>query len=199
MKKLIFSAIAALLATSASANVVPVLIGNAPTAVGSLFRYDYSATLDADQSSTTGSYFTIYDFNGFSSFGNLPANFSGSTALLGQTPGNVLPTDSGSVLNVTFTYNGTAPINPGVNGGQGTSTELGTFSVFSTIGTLRSTNFTGLMTKNNGAQAGTTIANIGQVTAPGAVPEPATWGLMLVGFGMVGTAVRRRHTGVVTA
>lgn len=199
MKKLIFSAIAALLATGASANVVPVLIGGAPTAVGSLFRYDYSATLDADQSAITGNYFTIYDFNGFASFGSLPANFSGSTALLGRTPGNVLPTDSGSILNLTFTYNGTAPINPGVAGGQGVSTELGTFSVFSTIGTTRATNFTGFMTKNNGAQAGTSISNVGLVEGPSAVPEPATWGLMLIGFGMVGASVRRRQTSIVTA
>lgn len=30
----------------------------------------------------------------------------------------------------------------------------------------------------------------------GAVPEPATWGLMLVGFGMVGAAARRRSSAV---
>jgi hypothetical protein len=27
---------------------------------------------------------------------------------------------------------------------------------------------------------------------PGAVPEPATWAMMLVGFGVVGGAMRRR-------
>jgi len=30
------------------------------------------------------------------------------------------------------------------------------------------------------------------VTAPGAVPEPATWALMIAGFGLVGAALRRR-------
>ena len=29
---------------------------------------------------------------------------------------------------------------------------------------------------------------------PGAVPEPATWGMMILGFGMVGGAMRRRTT-----
>ena len=29
-----------------------------------------------------------------------------------------------------------------------------------------------------------------------AVPEPATWGLMIVGFGLVGASLRRRRTGV---
>ncbi|QYE36774.1 PEPxxWA-CTERM sorting domain-containing protein [Polymorphobacter megasporae] len=32
-----------------------------------------------------------------------------------------------------------------------------------------------------------------------AVPEPAMWGLMLVGFGLVGTAVRRRRPSAVLA
>lgn len=31
-----------------------------------------------------------------------------------------------------------------------------------------------------------------RISAAGAVPEPATWGLMIVGFGMVGAAARRR-------
>ena len=34
---------------------------------------------------------------------------------------------------------------------------------------------------------------------PGAVPEPATWALMLAGFGLVGGAVRRREARVVAA
>jgi hypothetical protein len=34
---------------------------------------------------------------------------------------------------------------------------------------------------------------------PRAVPEPASWALMITGFGMVGAALRRRRTGVVTA
>lgn len=33
---------------------------------------------------------------------------------------------------------------------------------------------------------------IDDITLTGAVPEPATWGLMLVGFGLVGFAARRR-------
>ena len=37
------------------------------------------------------------------------------------------------------------------------------------------------------------------VTAPGAVPEPTTWALMISGFGLAGAALRRRRTAVVTA
>jgi hypothetical protein len=32
-----------------------------------------------------------------------------------------------------------------------------------------------------------------------AVPEPATWGMLILGFGMAGAAVRRRHTPAATA
>ncbi|WP_188764074.1 PEPxxWA-CTERM sorting domain-containing protein, partial [Sandarakinorhabdus glacialis] len=35
--------------------------------------------------------------------------------------------------------------------------------------------------------------------AVGGVPEPATWGMMIVGFGLVGAAARRRKALAVTA
>ena len=35
--------------------------------------------------------------------------------------------------------------------------------------------------------------------SPGGVPEPASWALLMTGFGMVGFAMRRRATDVVTA
>lgn len=31
------------------------------------------------------------------------------------------------------------------------------------------------------------------IVVPGAVPEPATWAMMIVGFGMVGGVLRRRR------
>lgn len=37
------------------------------------------------------------------------------------------------------------------------------------------------------------------VVAPGAVPEPATWGLMILGFGLVGSAMRNRRRAIVAA
>jgi hypothetical protein len=36
------------------------------------------------------------------------------------------------------------------------------------------------------------------IAAPGPVPEPATWAMMLVGFGMIGAAVRRRQRTAIT-
>jgi len=36
-------------------------------------------------------------------------------------------------------------------------------------------------------------------TVTGAVPEPATWAMMIAGFGLVGGAMRRRSTKVAYA
>ena len=36
------------------------------------------------------------------------------------------------------------------------------------------------------------FAQAGQITVPGAVPEPATWAMLIAGFGLVGAATRRR-------
>lgn len=47
--------------------------------------------------------------------------------------------------------------------------------------------------------ANTAITATTNLAAPGAVPEPGTWGLMIVGFGIVGGAMRRRSTNVTYA
>jgi PEP-CTERM motif len=46
------------------------------------------------------------------------------------------------------------------------------------------------------AQAATLRVSL--VPTGGAVPEPATWAMMLVGFGAMGTAIRRRRSTVAT-
>ena len=49
--------------------------------------------------------------------------------------------------------------------------------------------------------SGSSTLRISQAAVPSAVPEPATWAMMLVGFGMVGAATRyrRRKTAVAFA
>jgi hypothetical protein len=40
------------------------------------------------------------------------------------------------------------------------------------------------------------VAHFTQTVTPGGVPEPASWALMIGGFGMTGAALRRRRTAV---
>ena len=35
--------------------------------------------------------------------------------------------------------------------------------------------------------------NVTALNAPGAVPEPATWAMMMLGFGAMGASLRRRR------
>ncbi|NJC34318.1 hypothetical protein GGR88_001792 [Sphingomonas jejuensis] len=43
------------------------------------------------------------------------------------------------------------------------------------------------------------ILGVDQASGPGAVPEPATWAMMIGGFGLIGTALRRRTGDTATA
>ena len=49
--------------------------------------------------------------------------------------------------------------------------------------------------KNNGPAEGTAIYDVGttSVPMPGGVPEPASWALMIMGFGGLGAALRKRQ------
>ena len=69
-------------------------------------------------------------------------------------------------------------------------------SARSPFNAMRAGGFFGLSTKNNpdGAPGGTgtAIFSLGSVTVPtAAVPEPATWAMMIGGFGLIGAASRR--------
>lgn len=205
MKKLVFALLALGSASIAQADIIPTLTVSSPVQVGSLFAYNYTATLAPDQALRTNNFFTIYDFQGFAGFGSVGAGFTGSTALLGRTPNDVLPMDDAAVLNATFTYSG-ATINQPVGGGQGVSTELGTFTIFSRFNGLAPIPFTSRGTKNNGPAAGTTVSNVGTTFGPlegggiGAeVPEPSVWAMLLIGFGAVGVSARRRRSVAVAA
>lgn len=199
MKKFVFALLALGAANAAQADIIPTLTMGSPVMVGDMYRYDYTATLAADQQLESGNFFTIYDFNGFTGFGTLGTGFAASSSLLGQTPDDVLPTDSASIANATFIYTGPTLNNP-PGDVQGVALELGTFQVFSSLdlGT-KLLSFASRAIKNNGAAVNTTVSNVGFVNGPGAVPEPSVWAMLLIGFGAIGYSARRRNAAALAA
>jgi hypothetical protein len=134
------------------------------------FTWNYTANVTVDETVTAGNFFTIYDFSAIMpTTTTQPAGWTFSTALVGPTPSLVTPTDSASLWNLTWTYNG-API-PG-------AAALGTFSAVTSTDQLKMGQFTAEANRS-GAPAGTKIDNIGNVSVP--VPESTSL-LPLIGI-----------------
>ena len=195
MKQGVYALVLLASAGAANASIIPTLTAP-PSATGSGdFSWIYDATLASDQALLSGNYFTIYDFAGYTGFGAVPANWTVSTALLGQTSPLVNPVDDPTIINVTFTWTG-APLNWTSPYAE---VELGSFELFSSYDTGVATGaFSSLGTKNQGPSRGTDIGTVGSLTVPNPggnviVPEPATWALLIAGFAMVGAAMRRRR------
>ena len=143
------------------------------------YTYKYAVTQSEDDEIRTGDFFTLYGFDGLMiSFGNQPVgpdlNWAASFSLVGaNTP------------SVTFTYNGVAAI--------ANNAVTGLFLIKSTLAADVDANiaWTGV---NFGTGDQKEILTGSTTFGPmeGAVPEPATMGLMggaLLGLGMFG---RRR-------
>src|SRR6266853_1683244 len=94
----------------ARGDIIPTLssvTGSAPT-----FTWNYSANVTVDETVNTGDFFTIYDFGTIAPGSSTqPIGWTFSQALVGPTPSLVTPTDNASILNLTWTYTSTTPIN----------------------------------------------------------------------------------------
>jgi len=146
----------------ARGDIIPTLssvTGSSPN-----FTWNYAANVTVDQTINAGDFFTIYDFGSIAPGSNTqPAGWTFSQALVGPTAALTSPTDNASILNLTWTYNGTTPIIG--------SAALGIFSVITSTDQLKDGQFTAQATRNSGPSAGTKISNIGAVSVP--VPEPS--------------------------
>ena len=83
----------------------------------------------------------------------------------------------------------------GAGGGVliGNSESAGFTLAFSSLPTMvELSNFAIRYQSISGAQDGNSGIGVGTVAPPDAVPEPATWAMMIGGFGLVGGALRRR-------
>ncbi len=75
-------------------------------------------------------------------------------------------------------------------------------STFVFAGLVSDTSFTSAKFFSNSGGAGTASFNIPEIitgSKAGAVPEPATWAMMLVGFGGLGAMLRRRRESLAAA
>jgi hypothetical protein len=185
MKKLLLATAAALsVATAAHATLVPLLLD--VTQEGSLYRYTYRGTLAADQGLVLGSRLVIFDFGGFAGGIQTPDPLIvGSTELVSglTAPGQ---TDDPTIENLVFTWNGP---DFAASGGPFFALELDGLSALSTYSGHQADGFAAVTVSNVGAAAGTVVTNAGTVEVP--VPEPASWALLLLGFGGVGAWLRR--------
>lgn len=144
----------------AYADVIPTLSSIVPS--GSDFTWNYSANVTVDQRVEHDDFFTIYDFGNFAAGSNTqPTGWMFSSALVGRTPGLVLPHDDPNILNLTWTYIGKTPIvGPAA---------LGIFSVNTNTDQVGTSDFAAQATRNGGPNDGTKIANVGNISVP--VPE----------------------------
>lgn len=195
MKKLLLAACASIACSSgANAAIIPVL--DTVTADGSDWIFSYSGTLAGDQGLVSGSKLIIYDFAGYVpgsiDSGIYAADLAASvelTSILLPPPSD---TDDPLVPNLVFTWTG-APFN--ASGGPFADVSFAGLTAKSVFSATQNDGFSAMAVTNNGTATGDDTFNSGRVGVPlaSAVPEPATWALMIAGFGFAGTALRARR------
>jgi len=200
MKRLLFAAGAALLVSSAAqASIVPIL--TSITANGSNFDFNYNATLSGDEGLVNGSTLVIFDFAGyvpgsiFASSANIATSIV-MTANFNTAAGGVQVsptfTDDPTIPDLVFTY-----IGPDfqTSGGPFVSSVFSGLRATSTLGGLTLDGFSARAISNSGlGTVGTASFNNGAVgVAAALVPEPASWCMLIAGFGGVGSLLRARR------
>ena len=110
-------------------------------------------------------------------------------------------TSGANILLTNLMTNQSVNYNPLFIGNDNTTTANGdiqnsarlTFGFLSGVGFNANTNNTYRIDLTAGGNTVTSFAQIGTGAAVAAVPEPATWAMMLIGFGAMGVALRRRR------
>lgn len=202
MKRVFLAAVAAL-SSAGAADAAVITLQTLTTNGPGDYTFTYQGTLGPDEGLRSGDRLIIYDFAGYidgSIFSPSP-NVTASVEAL--SPGGLVAPgfdDDAGLVNLVFTYTG-----PTIraSGGPFASIEFDGLGARSTLGGLLDDAFFTLTTKNNPDNvpggSGTPLFMLGQVSVPNAIPEPASWALLLGGFGLTGFAMRnRRQTALVT-
>lgn len=108
--------------------------------------------------------------------GSFTFAFAAGDALLGTTAGFLTPTATMGVLNSFVTYTATG----------GTGRFLGASGTISGVGLL----------DRRPVRPLNELTLTGRLALP-AVPEPASWAMLIAGFGLVGSVMRRRRPAAV--
>jgi PEP-CTERM motif len=139
---------------------------------GDFIRLSYD--LSGNQRSGADDWFSGFTFAAATSLVNFGYDYFGSTV----NAGNFFTTGI-SVQSVGLGLLNEAPFQ--------------TRSIFFTAGNAGTLKFNiGAFGNDN---VGPILDNVSLSIAPGAVPEPATWMMMILGFGLIGSAMRRRKAG----
>ena len=108
---------------------------------------------------------------------------------------NIFLTNGGTFTTAEFNLfsalTGTSSVQISVNGGAAQTFSIGNGQNFFGITATGGDTISSIAFNTNGAG----VADLRQLRVSGitaAVPEPGTWALMLLGFGAIGTALRRR-------
>jgi PEP-CTERM motif len=197
MKKILGLGLIGLVAVTAAAraDIIPTFIGTSST--GDPFNpntvWSYNIDITSRQNAVTGDFFTIYDFGSFLA-GSVtqPTGWTLTSTYLGTTPAQTIPNDDPSLLNLTWTYSG-----PTISGNSPEGKGIGPFSVtvFGSPTLPRISNFAAQGTLAAGPNAGSKLANVGDIRVPTPVPEPSTFTLvgLSCGLALIGRAISRRR------
>jgi len=147
-----------------------------------------------------------YGVNGTALIGNAQGSFAGlngmiasiaDIALLGNVA-NPYTTNPfiqfGSASNIVFSFDN-ASVTRSPLGTSVTITGMGMFTNGNAADATAGT-FSLATASQNGLSSDVKFTFTSNASAVAAVPEPGTWAMMLVGFAMVGAAVRKRRTAV---
>ena len=164
---------------------------------GADWTFTYGGTLAPTEGVLNGSRLVILDFAGYvagsiaSALPTITATIEMSSVALGYLPGI---TDDPNLPNLVFTYNGDPfQVSPAPVGAPYTPIDFTGLTARTTLGAVTTDGFAAYTVKNTpGMTNGSTVYATGSLGVPAAVPEPATWAMMVFGLGVAGYSMRRR-------